>query len=166
MRSAYPGVAIPQGSAPGMVQYGKLQPLQQFIPSPFREPTLQSAASNRSSFRLEVQNIPQYLQNDEFKNQFLRCEGCVDAVVGKDETGYDAVDDQPLPPYAFQGKSETFSLYRMFTVYFIDFDTQENAEKCVVAFNGWKGWGPKGLSFKRAGFVSLPSDMKRSGVFH
>lgn len=44
------------------------------------------SASKPSVFRLEVINVPQYLNGDEFRAQFLKLDGCVDAVVEKDDS--------------------------------------------------------------------------------
>lgn len=41
-----------------------------------------------SVFRLEVVNVPQYLNTDEFRAQFLKLEGCVEAVAEKDDARY------------------------------------------------------------------------------
>lgn len=47
----------------------------------YREPA-------RSVFRLQVHNVPQYLSLEEFRNQFMKLEGCVNAFVEKSDTGY------------------------------------------------------------------------------
>lgn len=46
------------------------------------------SAAKQNLFRLEVINVPQYLNTDEFRAQFLKIEGCVDAVVEKDDARY------------------------------------------------------------------------------
>lgn len=55
-----------------------------------REPVGAAPANARSLFRLHVHNVPQYLSLDEFRNQFMKLEGCVNAAVEKSETGYDS----------------------------------------------------------------------------
>ena len=38
-------------------------------------------------FRVQVQNVPTYLQPDEFRAQFLSSEGVMNATAAKDENG-------------------------------------------------------------------------------
>jgi hypothetical protein len=45
------------------------------------------AEPSRSLFRLQVHNVPQYLSLDEFRNQFMKLEGCMNASLEKNETG-------------------------------------------------------------------------------
>jgi hypothetical protein len=45
------------------------------------------AEATRSLFRLQVHNVPQYLSLDEFRNQFMKLEGCMNASLEKNETG-------------------------------------------------------------------------------
>lgn len=78
--------------------------------------------------RLEVVNVPQYLQPEEFRQQFMVVKGCMNAHVFKQANGY--------------------------TSYCIDFDSEENAMNCARNYNSWKGWGPKGLAFNRVGHVA------------
>eukprot|EP00892_Ulva_mutabilis_P007523 jgi/Ulvmu1/5142/UM021_0159.1 len=101
------------------------QSMQQ-LPTTAGQPLV--SAAKPSVFRLEVINVPQYLNGDEFRAQFLKLDGCVEAVVEKDDS-------------------------RHYAAYFVDFNTQDLAEKCIATFTQWKGWGPKGLAFRRVGFV-------------
>jgi hypothetical protein len=39
--------------------------------------------------------------------------------------------------------------------WFVDFDSPQNAQRCMDAYNAWKGWGPKGLAFNVIGPVSI-----------
>jgi hypothetical protein len=42
-------------------------------------------------FRVQVVNIPSYLQPEEFRAQFINCDGVLNASVAKDESGCVAV---------------------------------------------------------------------------
>lgn len=46
------------------------------------------SAANPSVFRLEVINVPQYLNSDEFRAQFLKLDGCLEALLEKDDARY------------------------------------------------------------------------------
>ena len=46
-----------------------------------------SFRNSKQVFRLQVLNVPSYLQPDEFKSQFANCEGLVSASFAKDEAG-------------------------------------------------------------------------------
>lgn len=61
------------------------QPMQQ-ISAGAGQPFVSAAKPNL--FRLEVINVPQYLNTDEFRAQFMKVEGCVDAIVEKDGPRY------------------------------------------------------------------------------
>jgi hypothetical protein len=42
---------------------------------------------NVDTCRLQVLNVPQYLQGEEFRNQFLKLDGCINATMSKSENG-------------------------------------------------------------------------------
>jgi hypothetical protein len=38
--------------------------------------------------------------------------------------------------------------------WFVDFDSPQNAQRCIDTYTAWKGWGPKGLAFNVVGPIS------------
>lgn len=110
-----------------------------------REPVSAAPANARPLFRLHVHNVPQYLSLEEFRNQFMKVEGCVNASLEKSDTGYDSghvVDSERVRNMSSE-RREWLSLtpthtYRLLG-HFVDFVSQEFAEKCASTFSNWKG---------------------------
>jgi hypothetical protein len=79
---SYPGVVskgVGGSNAPVQgipMQHGGSQP----VVMPFR-------GDSKQVFRLQVVNIPSYLQPEEFRGQFSNFDGVINAAVAKDESG-------------------------------------------------------------------------------
>lgn len=151
-------------------------------------PVNANANQVRPLYRLQVMGIPHYLSLDEFRNQFMKLEGCANACLEKSEMGYATWRinrcRQHLPLTAAELNTRVYvqgnprslcrlcvtGIRREMRVHFLELERYVCVvhlahrwvcinEACTDDIGSHAGWGPKGLAFQRMGH--LAAELKR-----